>query len=434
MMVCRAAWVCPIARAPIRNGWVAIDNGRIAAVGNPGEACPSGARDLGEVVVMPALVNAHTHLELSWLRGRVPPANHFVDWVKQLFMTRGGRSERPDDVTVTGAAGEAAREMRACGTGAVGDISNSLASIEPIRDAGLKGLVFHELLGFNLPHGRSVVDTRPLRAAAAARGGDAVRVTVAPHAPYSVSPEMFRAIREELDRSPVSITSVHLGESTSEIEFLRDGSGSWPTMLKWVGSERPDWVAPGVGPVEYLDALEVLDERTLIVHGVQLDDSALRRLATLGCTLVTCPRSNQWVGAGAPPVGRFYASGVKVAVGTDSLASVDDLNLFAELKVMRWLAPDVPARELLASATRVGAEALGLGHELGTIEVGKRAALIAVALPPELRLGPSAENRLESRGTGPLDSQRARPSGRTSDIEEYLVNGIEARQVTWVSS
>lgn len=433
MTVYRAGWVCPIARAPIRNGWVAIDNGRIAAVGNPGETCPSGARDLGEVVMMPALVNAHTHLELSWLRGRVPPAHDFVGWIKQLFMTRGGRSERPDDVAVTGAARDAAREMRECGIGTVGDISNSLASIEPIRDAGMRGLVFHELLGFNLPHGRSVVETRPLRESAAARGGEAVRVSVAPHAPYSVSPEMFRAIREELDRSPSAITSVHLGESASEVDFLRDGSGPWPAMLKWVGSERPDWVPPGVGPVEYLDALDVLDNRTLIVHGVQLDDSALTRLAALGCTLVTCPRSNQWVGAGAPPVARFYASGVKVAVGTDSLASVDDLNIFAELNAMRWLAPEVPARDLLASATRVGAEALGFGDELGTIEVGKHAVLIAVALPPEAMRGPSTEDGPESEQAGPLESQRSWPSSTASDIEEHLVSGIEPRQVTWVS-
>jgi cytosine/adenosine deaminase-related metal-dependent hydrolase len=431
MTVFRAAWVCPIARAPIRDGWVSVSDGRIAGIGGPGEEPPAMARDLGEVVVLPALVNAHTHLELSWLRGRVPPAATFVDWVKQLFVTRGGRSERPDDGKVIDAVRQALREMQESGTGAVGDISNSLASVEPIRSAGMRGVVFHELLGFDIPHGQPVADTRVARAAAAQLGGERVRVSVAPHAPYSVSPELFRAIREEVAQSPVPISTVHLGESESEIEFLRDGSGAWPAMLKWVGSERSDWVPPGVGPVEYLDALDALDERTLVVHGVQLDEPALARLAALGCTLVTCPRSNQWVGAGAPPVARFYAAGVKVAIGTDSLASVGDLNLFAELKAMRWLAPNVPARELLDSATRIGAEALGLGAELGTIEVGKCGALIAVALSPELKPGPAGGATSGRVGVEPL---RTRPLGRASDIEEYLVSGIDPRQVTWVAS
>jgi cytosine/adenosine deaminase-related metal-dependent hydrolase len=172
---------------------------------------------------------------------------------------------------------------------------------------------------------------------------------------------------------------------------------------------------PGLGPVEYLDSLGMIDARTLVVHGVQLEDTALRRLAEIGCTLVTCPRSNQWVGAGVPPIERFYAAGVRVAVGTDSLASVDDLNLFSELKTMRWLAPAVPARAILESATRVGADALGLGDELGTIEAGKRAALIAVSLPPHFKTAPAS----------PV---------RGNEVEEYLLSGIDPRQVEWVST
>ena len=405
MRVFRAAWLCPIARPPIADGWLAIDDGRISAVGERSDETPAPPHDLGRVAVLPALTNAHTHLELSWLRGRVPPANTFVDWIKQLFVTRGGRSERPDDAKVTDAARRAAEEMRRFGVGAVGDISNSLATVEPIRATGLRGVVFHELLGFNLPHGQSIIDTRPMRTTAAALGGDQVRVSVAPHAPYSVSPEMFRAIRQEVDRSDVPITSVHVAESESEVDFLRDGSGPWPGILRWVGSTRDDWSPPGVDPVSYLDSFGMLDERTLVVHGVQLETRALERLATIGCTLVTCPRSNRWVGAGLPPIARFYASGVKVAIGTDSLASVEDLNIFEEMKTMRWLAPEVPARAVLESATRIGAEALGLGRELGTIAPGTRAELVAVALP----------------------------DGFGGDVEEYLVSGVTPQQVSWVS-
>jgi cytosine/adenosine deaminase-related metal-dependent hydrolase len=166
-----------------------------------------------------------------------------------------------------------------------------------------------------------------------------------------------------------------------------------------------DWTPPRLGPVEYLDSLGMLDHRTLVVHGVQLETTALERLAVIGCTLVTCPRSNQWVGVGVPPIERFYASGVRVAIGTDSLASVSDLNLFAELQTMRWLAPAVPARRLLESATIAGATALGLDADLGTIEAGKRAELIAVAVPAD-----------------------------AIDVEEYLVSGIAPGAVSWVTS
>jgi aminodeoxyfutalosine deaminase len=421
MISYRAAWVCPIAQAPIPDGWVAVRDGRIAAVGTAEEATPTPARELGDVAVVPGLINAHTHLELSWLRDRVPPAATFVDWIKQLFMTRGGRSERLGDSKVTDAARAAAREMRESGCAGIGEVSNSLATVEAIHAAGLRGVVFHELLGFNLLTGQSVSDTRGLRALAATFGADAVRVSIAPHAPYSVSPELFRAIREEVDGSSVPITSVHLGESQSEVDFLRDGSGPWPGILKWVGSEREDWRPPGMGPVAYLEGLGMLDARTLVVHAVQLSDADLSRLAAIGCTVVTCPRSNQWVGVGMPPIARFYAAGVRVAVGTDSLASVSDLNLFSELHTMRWLAPSVPARALLESATRLGAQALGLGDELGTIEVGKRAELIAIELPV---------------GAGPRrigGSQRTPALAGAFDVEEYLVSGITPDQIQWVA-
>src|SRR5262249_35094253 len=141
------------------------------------------------------------------------------------------------------------------------------------------------------------------------------------------------------------------------------------------------------------------------VHGVQFDRADLGRLSSLGVTVVTCPRSNHYVGVGAPPIASFYEMHVPVAFGTDSLASVEDLNLFSELAEARRLAPDVPARALLESATSVGATALGAGKEFGTIEQGKTARLIAVRLPAGV-----------------------------ADVEEYLVTGVEPSAVTWLRS
>jgi len=398
MTAYRAAWVCPIDQAPIRDGVVTVESGRIVRVESGSRNPDPGSRDLGNVVLMPGLINAHIHLELSWLRGRVPPASRFTDWVKQLMAGRRG-VERPDDPAVLEAMHAAIRELRATGTVAVGDISNSLASPGPMQAAGLDGIVFHELLGFAERDGAVVERTRAARAAVPGR------LSLAPHAPYSTSPELFQAIRAAVDASGCGIMSVHLGESPEESELLAAGTGPWRGILELIGVWRDDWMVPGCSPVAYLDRLGVIDRLTLVVHGVQFDDAALARLAEIGATLVTCPRSNQWVGVGAPPIERFYQSGVSVAVGTDSLASVEDLNLFNELKAMHGIAPAVPAARLLESATLVGARALGLAGELGSLTPGKRAEILAIELP------------------GPVD-----------DIEDYLVSGIDPARIHHVGT
>jgi aminodeoxyfutalosine deaminase len=230
-----------------------------------------------------------------------------------------------------------------------------------------------------------------------------VRASLAAHAPYSVAPLVLRAIRREIDRRPFAPCSVHLSESAEEVEFIRSGRGPWRALLEEIGAWDPGWLAPGGSPVQFLDESGFLDARVLAVHGVQMTTEDLDRLVARGSTLVTCPRSNGHTGAGAPPIEDFYNYGVNVAVGTDSLASAPDLNVFAELAVLRALAPTVSAGALLDSATRQGARALGFDADYGTIEPGKLARLLVVGIPP-----------------------------RTDDVEEYLVGGIEPNDIRWL--
>ena len=198
---------------------------------------------------------------------------------------------------------------------------------------------------------------------------------------------------------------MHLAESAEEIQFLRDGTGAWRSVLGSVGAWNPSWIPPDCGPVEYLDRLGLLGPNLIAVHGVQFTDAELSRLAAAGATIVTCPRSNRWTGAGTPPIDRFYASGVRVAIGTDSLASVEDLNMFAELAEVRRLAPKVAAGAVLASATQNGAEALGFGSELGTLDPGKHARMISVNVPSHI-----------------------------ADVEEYLLSGIQPVDIRWLNA
>ncbi len=431
----------PIARPPIRDGWVAVERGRIAAVGGPGDVWPAGATEAAErseaaspkgararsareargggapralsnvdrapaeIAILPGLVNAHTHLELSYLRGRVPPASRFSEWIRTVIATR---RQYPDPAApeILDAAREAIRAARACGTALVGDISNTLVTIPLLREAGIAARVFYELLGFNVPDPAARVAAARDRIDALQDGG--VRVSLAPHAPYSVSPPLFAALRADLDAHPDAVASVHLAESTDEVEFVRDGAGDIRATLESLGVWTDEWreVLPsGTSPVGYLERLRFLDRRVIAVHGVRMDGADLARLRDLGVALVSCPRSNAHVGVGSPPLEAFYASGVTVAFGTDSLASVEDLDVFQELAAARRLAPAVPAARLLESATRAGAEALGFGGELGTIEAGKRAELVAVSLPPGV-----------------------------TDVEEYLVGGIRSEHIAWLDT
>ena len=392
----RARWILPIAQPPIRNGYVEVQDGVITAVGDgPDDTMTRWPDNPMSAAILPGLVNAHTHLELSWMRGQVPPAPTMPHWVEQLMTLR-----RTVDHDPVEPIREAIVEARAAGTALVGDITNTLAAYAPLADSELSAAIFRELLGFNTEDPRGLV-------AAAQAGIDALtpsvrlRPSIVPHAPYSVSPQLLRVIAEHAGDRPVSI---HLGEPAEELEFLQTGGGAWRQLLAELKVWNDTWSPPACSPVEYVRRCGLLSQRLLAVHCVQLADNELRILAGAGATVVTCPRSNRWTGAGLPPIERFYASGVRVAVGTDSLASVEDLNLFAELSLMRALAPDVPARTLLASATTNGAEALGFGTEVGTIEPGKRAELIAVSVPDDV-----------------------------DDVEEYLVGGIEPRAVRWLT-
>lgn len=391
----RAAWVLPIAGPPLRDGCVTVDRGLIVDVGAvpaPDPRSPVPAR-----AILPGLVNAHCHLELSWMRQQVPPTSSMPDWVARLLTLR-----RAAGADAPGPIADAILEMRASGTAAVGDITNSLAAWEPLADSPLSAAVFLELLGFNVAEPRQAVSD------AAARLADLtpiawLRPAIVPHAPFSVSAALLREIAALPQNGPVS---VHVGESPEEIEFLQRGTGRWRAMLEQLGAWPSGWTPPACGPIEFLSRFGLVNDRLLAVHAVQLADPELARLAAAGATVVTCPRSNKWTGVGAPPIERFYASGVRVAIGTDSLASVDDLNMFNEVAAVRSIAPGVAASRLLRSATLDGAAALGFGVELGSIEPGKRAELIAVEIPPDV-----------------------------ADVEEYLVSGrVQPSHLRWLEA
>jgi cytosine/adenosine deaminase-related metal-dependent hydrolase len=394
----RAAWVLPISRPPIRDGWIVLDDGRIVAVGGPDAPPEDAVDDDGENpssrLIMPGLVNAHVHFELSWMRGQVGRGESMPAWAAALIALR-----RAGDVNPVPGIRAAIDEAIAAGTSLVGDVANTPATGEPIAASRLSAAIFRELIGFRVSEPEPVIAEIEQQIAAIAPS-PRVRTTLVPHAPYSVSPALMRALGARAGDRPLSI---HLGESAAEIEFLQSGHGPWRGVLEAVGAWTTEWQPPACGPVEYLERLDLLDSRLVAVHGVQLTDDELARLAGAGATLVTCPRSNEWTGAGIPPIGRFYASGVRVAIGTDSLASVDSLSLFDEMAAVRRAAPGITAERIVRSATADGAAALGF-DDFGKLEPGAAPGVIAVSMPAGV-----------------------------DAVEEYLVSGIPSSDVTWLS-
>ena len=391
----RARWLLPIVSLPIEHGWVEVEGGVVRALGTGKPARRAEVTrdiDLGCACILPGLVNAHTHLELSAQRRAVPPARSMPAWAAALM----GRLEREPPGNRSAPIRGAIDEMYRAGTALVGDVANTLDSVAPLEAGPVDAVVFREVLGFDVSPEEATATVEELAGLISARAGARVSLRPAAHAPYSVSAALFRALAARMPGP----RSVHLAESREECDFLLSGSGAWRKVLEARGRWDPGWRPPRCGPVAYLETLGWLRDDSLLVHGVQLTSPEIRRVAESGATIVTCPRSNAWTGAGTPPVAAFYAAGASVAVGTDSLASAPDLNPFAELACLRRLAPEVPARSLLRSATLAGAVALGRGRTYGAIEPSRRAALIAVETPETVR-----------------------------DVEEYLLTGIVPEQV-----
>ena len=389
----------PVAAPVLRDGWIDVDpaRGEIVGLGDARTGsldAVAAVVDLPGAVVLPGLVNAHTHLELSHLAGAVPPADDFVQWVRTMLSVRARTA--PSMSGVSSAIGSAIATMEATGTAAVGDIGNTDAAIGPLAGSSLCGVHFREALGFRQADAARIAGEARLGAMVAQgrlmqEGCARVTASVAPHAPYSTSAPLIQELATgrpttwlfSSEQSACPVSSIHLAESPEELEFLATGRGPFRDLLTDLGSWDPEWRAPGIGPVAYLQQLGALRRELLVVHGTQLMPSELRTLADAGATLVLCARSNRWVGAGVPPVAAALASGVQVAIGTDSLASVEDLNLFAELAHLRSAAPQAPAADLLRAATLGGARALGCPR-LGVLSPGASSRAVVRVPPPEV--------------------------------------------------
>ncbi|MGO9690054.1 MAG: amidohydrolase family protein [Syntrophobacteraceae bacterium] len=407
----RAEWIVPVCSPPVRNGAVLIHGGRIAAAG-PFPAVrrdsPAGARlaDHGQAALFPALVNAHTHLELSALRGRIPfPQPGFREWIGLLFPLRAAMGPHGADEGLR--AGYA--ELFTSGTGLCGDITNGGAILRPSTFSKIpERQVFFELLGFNLnsvgaamhasPAGGRAVEIEARTFDPAPQVGDACPALV-PHSVYSVSPAII-AESKEWTRARGLPFSIHAAEHIEEIEFLRSGKGFCRELLEMLGRWDPGWKPPGKTPLEYLDGLGALDYRTLLVHAVHMTESDWALAAQKNCNVVFCARSNWNLGSGSPRIEKALSLGINCALGTDSLAGNTDLNLFAEAGFTLDNYPSVNPEKVIEMITLNPARALGRKGDFGSLEPGAKAHLLAVTIQSGVDESNLAESLIQSGKEG----------------------------------
>ena len=388
-----ARWVLPVSGPPLECGAVLLGrDGRIEAVGPdgsvprpadvPGEHYPDG-------ILLPGLVNSHTHLELTGLDLGGSPEPDFRSWVGRV---RAIKETRSADAFLA-AARLGLAECWAAGVTTIGDTGDSGSVIRALAEMGGSGIAYQEVFG---PHPaqteESLAGLRHRVSELRGLAGGRVSLGVSPHAPYTVSAPLYAAVAAWARDAGLPL-AVHLAESAAESDLVQRGAG--PFAEAWRGRGIPLPPVPGCSPVEWLDRHGVLGQRTLCIHVVQADEGDLARLAHRGCAVAHCPLSNAAHGHGAAPLAGFLAHGLRVGVGTDSPLSVGTPDLFAEARAARRLA-GLDAAAALALATLGGAMALGLESEIGSLEPGKWGDCVVIRVRPPVDGGPT-EQALEAR-------------------------------------
>ena len=379
-MLITADWIVPIASDPIENGAVFLASGRIEDFG-PAERVaarhPDAPRhDFPGCTVMPGLVNAHTHLAMTCLKGLIP-SRPFDEWLARIPIAWNALSG--DDVAASIALG--AVRCVASGTVAVGDIAYGPESISIAADTGLGGTFFWEVLGIDLEElAQALYEAEyPSDPLSGCRGR--LRCGISPHAPYTSGPRLIQGTHKIAMAQGTSF-GIHVAESPAEDNLLIRGDGPLAGLAERLAK---GFASPGTTTVRYLDRLGVLDG-ALAIHCTRVTPRDIDLLAAKAAGVVLCPRSNTYLHGGTAPVAALAASGVALGLGTDSLASNSDLDLFEEARALRAIDPTLSAKRILEIMTTEGAAALGIADRFGTIERNRSAdlAVFSVSGPDPL--------------------------------------------------
>jgi 5-methylthioadenosine/S-adenosylhomocysteine deaminase len=383
MLCLRAKWVIPIDRGAIEDGEVEVVGDTIAYCGprRAGRAAPGSALvDLGEAVLLPGLVNVHTHLEYTVLRGFLEDVA-FFPWIRTLIAAK--QRLNPDELVNSARLG--ALECIRGGITTIGDNTDAGVSARVASEYGMRARIYQEIFGIDQ---RDPIDTLIGKLdeklnALSQFASDRVEIGVSPHAPYTVRPELFEALNRYCRANRLR-ASIHLAESKAESDLIEAGLGPFAEMFESRGIE---WSAAGVSPTRYLYDLGILCAETLCVHCVRQSEDDIDLIAASGSSIAHCPKSNAKLGAGIAPLTAWLSRpSIPVGIGTDSAVSNNGLDLFEEMRfgLLARRATDksavLTAKRMIEIATAGGARALGLDDRIGVLRAGMKADIVGVRL------------------------------------------------------
>jgi len=388
MKILNARYVLPISAAPIENGAIVIEKDKILAVGESVEINKkfpdAETENLGEAAILPGFVNAHSHLEITAMRGFLDEFDgDFYSWLITLTKTR---AEKLTDEDIKIAAAFGALEGARAGVTCFGDIGRfGRAGFEALLKNGLRGVLFQET-EFSPANETCDEDFARLNEKyleLKAQETALVKVGISPHSPYTVSRALFEKITNYALDENIKI-STHAAESDEEHNLLVSGEGFFVEIYKRYNLE---WCAPNCSPVEYLAKIGVLQAKPLLAHCVKVSESDIELIAGSDSRIAHCPKSNAKFGHGIAPLEKFLDEKVKTGFGSDSVASNNTCDILEEARFATLLARTrddrqrfLSAEEIIKTATLGGARALGLEAEIGTLAAGKQADCIAVSL------------------------------------------------------
>jgi cytosine/adenosine deaminase-related metal-dependent hydrolase len=384
-----ADWILPVTSPPIKDGVIIVDGNVVKAMGIKRELSSfpcDKTIDCSNKILMPGFINAHTHLELTGLRGRIKKGLPFVEWAREIVSIRRNITENEIATDIK----DGLDELISSGVTTVGDFSQTGITRDILNEKGLRGTVFLEFSRSFRPDMKDEILERLKKVVAGfslrecginttqPKGcGYHVIFGIAPHAPYSISKELLKE-SNDLAREKRFPFAIHISEMPEEIEFIKSGSGAMKDLLIDFGVWNDSWTPPQTTPVKYLNSLGVLKKATGI-HLNIVTEGDINILKENNVSVVYCAGSNKWFGRNWKyPLKEFLNRGINVAIGTDSLSSNEKLNIFYEMRVIKENFPDLENDIILKMATINGAKAIGFENEIGEIAVGRKADIIGI--------------------------------------------------------
>jgi cytosine/adenosine deaminase-related metal-dependent hydrolase len=382
----KAEWVLPVTAKPFEKGAIIVEDEKIIFVGTQDEIETQSLHhhteviDFGCAAILPGFVNIHTHLELTLMRGFLEDLA-FREWIMKLTTTKYERLSN-EDLAASALCG-AAEAIRA-GVTCVADTGDSRAPFDALIKSGLRGVAFREVFGPNTADaGKSLAELKAKVEEMRADQTTLAHVGVSPHAPYTVSGELFQRVVEYAANESLDVC-IHTAESEAEEQLLLSGAGDFAPRLAARGI---DWKAPQKSTIKYFASLGVLDVSPLLIHCVRIDDEDLNLLGKYKARVAHCPKSNAKLGHGIAPLEKMLKANIQVGLGTDSVASNNRLDLISEAQFCALLHraasqnfKEPTAERLLQMMTLDGARVLGFEQQIGSLEVGKQADLIVIDL------------------------------------------------------